>query len=137
MSDLNWGVLLTHRILYLVCSTCYNENGPKFLRAGQAKMWWFTCHQMQNGEVCVYSNRAPHMPSIAPFILIIVIIAKNGISKTSSNYDKLYTARISFACRFRIRSQNIKLEPTWSVIAWFILKCVIEHWFNHNKSFNC
>jgi len=60
----------------------------------------------------MYSKRAPHMPSIALVILIIVIIAKNGMSKTSSNYDELYTTRISFACRFRICSQNIKLEPT-------------------------
>jgi len=52
------------------------------------------------------------MPSIALGILIIVIIAKNGISKTSSNYNELYTTRIGFACRFRICSQNIKLEPT-------------------------
>lgn len=81
-------------------------------------------------------KKAPHMPSIALVILIIVIIAKNGISKTSSNYGELYTTRIGFACRFRICSQNIKLEPTWSVIAWFILKCVIEHLFNHNKSSN-
>jgi len=67
---------------------------------------------MRNGEESMYSTRAPHMPSIALVILIIVIIAKNGISKTSSNYDELYTTRISFACRFRICSQNIKLEPT-------------------------
>jgi len=34
-----------------------------------------------NGEESMYSKRAPHMPSIALVILIIVIIAKNGISK--------------------------------------------------------
>jgi len=67
---------------------------------------------MQNGEESMYSKRVPHMPSIALVILIAVIIAKNGISKTSSNYDELYTTRISFACRFRICSQNIKLKPT-------------------------
>src|ERR1700676_391590 len=80
---------LNSKCSYLVCSTCYNENGPKFSS--------------------MYSKRAPHMPSIA---LVILIIAKNGISKTSSNYDELYTTRIGFACRFRICSQNIKLEPT-------------------------
>jgi hypothetical protein len=67
---------------------------------------------MRNGEESMYSKRAPHMPSIALVILIIVIIAKNGMSKTSSNYDELYTTRISFACGFGICSQNIKLEPT-------------------------
>jgi hypothetical protein len=60
----------------------------------------------------MYLKRAPYMPSIALVILIIVIIVKNRMGKTSSNYDKLYTARIGFACRFRICSQNIKLEPT-------------------------
>jgi len=45
----------------------------------------------------MYSKRASHMPSIALVILIIVIIAKNGMSKISSNYDELYTTRISFA----------------------------------------
>jgi hypothetical protein len=59
----------------------------------------------------MYSKRASCMPFIALVILIIVIIAKNGISKISSNYDKLYTTRIGSACRFRICSQNIKLEP--------------------------
>jgi hypothetical protein len=66
---------------------------------------------MRNGEESMYSKKAPYMPFIALVILIIVIIAKNGISKTSPNYDKLYTTRISFACRFIICSQNIKLEP--------------------------
>ena len=34
---------------------------------------------MQNGKESMYSKRAPHMPSIALVILIIVIIAKNGM----------------------------------------------------------
>ena len=112
---------LNSKCSYLVCSTCYNKNGPKFSGAGHVtcqKKWWFTYHQMWNGEKSMHSKRAPHMPSIALVILIIVIIAKNGMSKTSSNYDELYITRIGFACEFRICSQNIKLEPTWSVIAW-------------------
>jgi hypothetical protein len=63
---------------------------------------------MQNGEESIYSKRASHMPSIALVILIIVIIAKNGISKTSSNYNKLYTVRIGFVC-YESLNANLKL----------------------------
>jgi len=104
---------LNSKCSYLVCSTCYNENGPKCSGAGHV-----TCPKCDDLHIIrcemvkrVYIQKGTPYAIYSLAILIIVIIAKNAMNKTSSNYDELYTIRIGFACRFRICSQNINLSP--------------------------
>ena len=76
---------LNSKCSYLVCSTCYNENGSKCSEAGHVtcpKWHVIRCEMVK--RVCI--QKGHHMPSIALVILIIVIIAKNGTSKTMINY---------------------------------------------------
>jgi len=77
---------------YLVCSTCYNQNGLECLEAGQVTYPKYDYAYIIRCEivmrVCMW-KRGSHIPFVAPVIVILVIITKKkqGISKTSSAHD--------------------------------------------------
>jgi hypothetical protein len=74
--------------------------------------------------------------SVALAIAIIVIIAKNGMGKTSLEHHIWYTTRTSFWCRFRIWSQNSKILSVSWVITWFMLISSTKDQSNHNTCSN-
>jgi hypothetical protein len=87
-----------------------------------------------------------HILSMAPAIVIMVIIAKNGIVETSQKYNIWYVTKTNFLCRFRIWSQNSNIPSVSNVIAWFVqgsmilinfenLYIIICHWVQNAIEF--